>query len=144
MAGLGDIVKGYGQLRAGKEAKRSGKLESVELEKRASTRRAVGHRDAAEERRNADLAYSRALAVAAASGAGVSDPTVVKLFADLQAEGDYRVLSRLFVAEDEAQGIAYRSKVALREGKARSKLSKYQAASSALGAGESFADAYGG
>ncbi len=128
-----------GQWRAGKEAEEEGERTAAELRKRAGTRRAVGQREAAEERRNAKLAYSRALSVAAASGAGVSDPTVVKLFADLQAEGDYRVLSRLFVAEDEAQGIEYRSEVALREGKARKRAARLTALSTAT----SFAETYG-
>ena len=117
-----------GQIRAGNAAKKAGDIEARELSKRAGIRRAVGQREAAEEQRNAELAYSRALSIAAASGAGVSDPGVVKLFADLQAEGDFRVLSRLFVSEDEAQGIEYRSEVAKREGKSRRKLSRFAAA----------------
>lgn len=125
MAKLAVIV---GQIRAGNKAKKAGDIEARELRKRAGVRRAVGHREAAEEQRNAELAYSRALAVAAASGGGVSDPGVVKLFADLQAEGDFRVLSRLFVAEDEAQGIEYRSEVAKREGRARRRAGQYAAA----------------
>ncbi len=125
MAKLAVIV---GQIRAGNEAKKAGDIEARELLKRAGVRRAVGQREAAEEQRNAELAYSHALAIAAASGAGVSDPTIVKLFADLQAEGDFRVLSRLFVAEDEAQGIEYRSEVAQREGRSRRKLSRFAAA----------------
>ncbi len=133
----------YGQKEAGDEADLAGQRTALELKKRADTRRAVGSREAAEEKRNAELAYSHALAVAAASGAGVDDPTVVKLFADLQAEGDYRVLSRLFVAEDEAQGIEYRSEVALREGRARKKLSRFNMASTALSGGATFAERFG-
>ncbi|KKL80869.1 hypothetical protein LCGC14_2000440 [marine sediment metagenome] len=136
MAKLAVIV---GQIRAGNAAKKAGDIEARELRKRAGVRRAVGHREAAEEQRNAELAYSRALSIAAASGAGVSDPTVVKLFADLQAEGDFRVLSRLFVAEDEAQGIEYRSEVAQREGRARRRLGQFSALSTAV----SFAEKYG-
>ena len=128
-----------GQLRAGKEAEREGERTAIELRRRAGTRRAVGHREAAEEQRNAKLAYSRALAVAAASGGGVDDPTVVKLFADLQAEGDYRVLSRLFVAEEEALGIQYSAEAARREGKARKRAHQL----TALATAASFAETYG-
>ena len=132
MGGLGDIVKYFGQKKAGDEAEDAGKIRATELKRRADARRAVGSQEAAEEQRNAELAYSRALVVAASSGAGVDDPTVVKLFADLQAEGDYRVLARLYTAEDEAQGEDYASAVALREGRARKKLSRYAMAGTAL------------
>ncbi len=133
---MAKLATGVMQWRAGSEAEKEGARTAEELRKRAGVRRAVGQREAAEEQRNAELAYSRALVVAAASGAGVDDPTVVKLFADLQAEGDYRVLSRLWVAEDEAQGIEFRSEVARREGKAKKRA--YRA-----GAISSFAEAYG-
>ncbi len=136
MAQLALAAKVYSSIRAGNEAKRSGDLDARELRKRANARRAAGQREAAEEQRNAELAYSRALAIAAASGGGVSDPTVVKLFADLQAEGDYRVLSRLYIGGDEAQGIDYRAAVAQREGKARRRLGQF-------GAAVSFAEKYG-
>ena len=133
----------YGQKKAGDEAEESGARTAAELKRQADARRAAGTREAAEEQRNAELAYSRALAVAAASGGGVSDPTVVKILADLQAEGDYRVLSRLYTAEDEAQGIQYRSEVALREGRARKKLSRFGMASTALSGAATFAERYG-
>ncbi len=136
MAQLALAAKVYSSIRAGNEAKKSGDIEARELRKRANARRAAGHREAAEEQRNAELAYSRALSIAAASGGGVSDPGVVKLFADLQAEGDFRVLSRLFVSEDEAQGIEYRSEVAQREGKARRRLGQF-------GAAATFAETFG-
>ena len=135
MGTLAKIATGVMQWRAGDEAEDEGARRAAELKQRAGVRRAVGHREAAEEERNAELAYSRALAVAASSGAGVDDPTVVKLFADLQAEGDYRVLSRLWVAEDEARGIEFRSEVARREGKAKKRA--YRA-----GAFSSFAEAF--
>ncbi|KKK90041.1 hypothetical protein LCGC14_2727060 [marine sediment metagenome] len=138
MAELALAAKVYSGIRGGNEAKKRGDIDARELRKRASARRAAGHREAEEEQRNAELAYSRALAIAAASGGGVSDPGVVKIFADLQAEGDFRVLSRLYAGEDEAQGIEYRADVAQREGRARRKLSRYGALSEAV----SFADRY--
>ncbi len=131
MAQLALVATLFAQKKAGDEAEDAGKIRAAELKRRADARRAVGTREAAEEARNAKLAYSRALAVAAASGAGVDDPTVVKLFADLQAEGDYRVLSRLYTAEEEAQGEDFASEVALREGRARKKLSRYAMAGTA-------------
>ncbi len=143
LAAVATLFTAYGQKKAGDAAEDAGKITAAELKRRADARRAAGTREAAEEQRNAELAYSRALLVAAASGAGVDDPTVVKLFADLQAEGDYRVLSRLYTAEDEAQGDEFASEVANREGRASKKLSRYGMASTALSGASTFYDRFG-
>lgn len=68
----------------------------------AGQTRATSQRAAAEERRRARLLDSRARAVAAKSGAGVSDPTVVNLRGDISAEGEYRALTRMYEGETEA------------------------------------------
>lgn len=61
---------------------------------------------------------SRALAVAAASGGGIDDPTMVNLIGDLNAEGEYRVLSTLYVGQDEAEGLRAQAEARSREGEA--------------------------
>ena len=61
---------------------------------------------------------SRALAVAAAGGGGVDDPTMVNLIGDLNAEGEYRIMSRLYVGQDEATGLREQAYAARREGDA--------------------------
>lgn len=62
----------------------------------------ASHRAAYEERRAAALLASKALANAAASGAGASDPDVTGLLADIQAEGSYRSALALYEGENEA------------------------------------------
>jgi len=69
-----------------------------------------------EEIRNKELMHSRAIAVAGASGAGTDGLT--KLLGDLNAEGEYRVMSVLWNGQNEAQGLQYRAEAAEREGKA--------------------------
>ena len=102
----------------GKEAKKAKEREAQGLHEAAQRRRAVAQREAAEEERNKDFVYSRALAVSAASGTGTADAGVVALLGDLNAEGEYRILSRLYAGEDEAEGLDYRAEIARREGKA--------------------------
>ena len=75
-------------------------------------------REMAEEERNKEYMHSRALAVAAFSGAGTSDPGMVKVLADLNAEGEYRVMSRLWSGQNEAEGLNFRAEAARREGDA--------------------------
>lgn len=69
----------------------------------AGNTRATSQRSAREERRQARLASSRGLAVAAASGGGASDPTVVNMMADLEGEGEYRALSAMYEGETQAR-----------------------------------------
>lgn len=57
---------------------------------------AVSHREAYEQRKASALLASKALANAAGSGAGASDPTVVKLIKDIQDEGTYRSALALY------------------------------------------------
>jgi hypothetical protein len=58
----------------------------------------------------------RALSLAAASGGGIDDPTVVNLIGDLNAEGEYRVMSRLYVGSSEATGMYHSAEMARKEG----------------------------
>lgn len=74
-----------------------------EGEKRAGQAIAISQRQAGEERRQANYEASRALAVAAASGGGVSDPTIVRLIANVKGEGAYRASVALYEGETKAR-----------------------------------------
>lgn len=67
--------------------------------------RAVGQRQALEERRRGAYAISRARALAAASGAGATDPTAIDIMAGIRAEGEYNALIAMASAEDRARGL---------------------------------------
>jgi hypothetical protein len=84
----------------------------------ANRTKAVATAEMAEEQRLKEQMESRAIAVAAASGAGIDDPTMVQLIGDLNTEGEYRIMSRLFVGETEAEGLQEQSYAARREGEA--------------------------
>jgi hypothetical protein len=70
---------------ANAEAK-SLRSEAAQLDAMAGQDRASSQREAVEQRRQARLLQSRALAVGAATG-GAMDPTVVNTIADLEGEG---------------------------------------------------------
>lgn len=76
---------------------------ATQLESQASDALASGQKLAGEERRQAELAQSRIIALAAASGAGASDPTVVNLVARAAGEGAYRAGVRLYEGEAAAR-----------------------------------------
>lgn len=87
----------------GEQARVAAQFNARQAERSGATAIAIGHRQAAEERRQANLVASRALAVAAASGAGVSDPTVVNLISSARGEGAYRASVALYEGETRAR-----------------------------------------
>lgn len=87
----------------GERQKVAAEFNAVELERQAGIAVALGQRAALEERRVADYAASRALAVAAASGGGVSDPTIVKILADHKGMGAYKASLALYEGEERAR-----------------------------------------
>ena len=125
MMASGIFLQAFGQYQMGQAAKDAGEIASgkAELERAlaeeyAGQALAVSQRDAAEARRQTELIASRSLAVAAASGGGVSDPTVVNLIANAAGEGEYR------------------ARVALYEGEARARSLRQQAILGTLGAAQ--------
>lgn len=88
---------------AGERQRANAEFDAWQLEEQAGEELAVSQRMAIEERRQAELAASRALAVAATSGAGVSDPSVVRLLARTQGEGAYRANVALYQGESRAR-----------------------------------------
>lgn len=128
-----------GALYKGQQAKKLKEQEAQGLHEAANRRLGVAQREAAEEERNKDFIYSRALAVSAASGGGTSDPGMVALFGDLNAEGEYRILSRLYAGENEAEGLEFRAELARREGEAAEGASYFDAVSSGISAYAGFA-----
>ena len=104
---------------------------------------AVAQRQAIEVRRQSQLLQSRALAVAAASGAGASDPTIIQLISQVSGEGAYRAAVALYDGEEKARQLRmkadasrYEAASAVASGEAQSSAYKLSAASSLLqGAG---------
>lgn len=123
LSAVGTVVNTLGTIAQGNQAKAQGiaaqnaaNFRAAQLEQQAGQERAAAQRNAIEERRQARLAMSRGLAVAAASGGGALDPTVVNLLGDVQAEGDYRALMRLYQGEERARGAELGATAARYEG----------------------------
>lgn len=126
---IGGFVSASASRDAAKTAELEGRLrrDTEEFRARLFTQQAgqavaASQRVAGSEQRRAKLAESRALAVAAASGTDASSPGIVKLIADIAGEG------------------AYRSAVALYEGRERSKQLRIEGVSASY-AGDSAATA---
>ena len=110
----GTLIGAQGQQQAGKAASAqasaaarnervAAEFEAKQADYLAGQSKAAAQREALEQRRAAALIASRALAVAAASGAGASDPTVVDLIGQIYAEGNYRSALALYEGEEQAR-----------------------------------------
>jgi leucyl aminopeptidase (aminopeptidase T) len=128
-------------LSADSEAKEM-RREATQLETQAGLERASSHRAAMEERRQARLAASRGLTVAAASGASVDDPTVVNILSRIEGEGEYRALSALYEGDQTALGMEAEA-AAKRRGAKSTKTAGYIKAGSTILSASSMYDRYG-
>jgi hypothetical protein len=100
----------------GRSAKEVGDWQAAQLRQQAGQERAAAQRRAIEERRRGTLAVSKARAAAAASGGGAADPTVLKIYGDLAAEGEQNALTALWEGEEAAKGLEAQAAGAQYEG----------------------------
>lgn len=117
----GSLLQAYGAVQQGRSAAIAGQVERdatefnasmLEFGAREAARQggrtvAISQRKAEEERRQGRLAASRALAVSAASGGGVSDPTIIDLIARTEGEAYYRANIALYEGEAEARRLRF-------------------------------------
>lgn len=138
------IVAAAGTLLSGASEKGAAKSQALQLEQNAGQERATSQLGMAEQRRSARYMQSRALALAAASGAGASDPSVVNVISSIEGEGEFRALASLYEGESAARQMELGAKVARKQGKAAGTASYLKAGSTLLAGGNSWADKYGG
>ncbi len=79
------------------------KQERAISERKANEQRAESQREAADQRKQGRLVASRATALAAASGAGVDDPTITGILADIDTEAELRALGASRRGEEAAR-----------------------------------------
>lgn len=101
-------------------------------------------REMAEEQRNKEHMHSRAITLAAAGGGGVDDPTVANILGDLNAEGEYRVLSTLWTGQNEAEALSHAARMAEREGRDILDAAPFSVVSSAMSAYVGSGGSFGG
>lgn len=97
---------------------------------------------AEEQAKRARLLASRAQANAAASGAGASDPDVLKIISDIAKEGEYRSMLVRYEGNEKARGMRTRADVTRYEGQATERAGRYGAVATVLTGGKSLYDKY--
>lgn len=138
-------VSAAAQIKGQQDAKKAGKEDaafSAQQQLEAAGRsRAIGQRQAIEERRQARLVDS---ALQARAGGGGADPTVVKLSSDIVGEGEYRALAALYEGESGALGLENQAAAGLRSANARSRAYDIQTAGTIINTGSAMYGRYSG
>lgn len=96
LAAAGGITSALGSLSAGNTAAAQADFEAKQLKQKGEAEFAIGQREAMEKRREKRLTLSRARAVAAASGAGVDDPTATEIMAGIEQQGEFNAMSAMY------------------------------------------------
>ncbi len=139
-AGVTGVMKIAGERQSAKNEANLAQFQSDQLRVSAGQAQAAGQRNAIDIERQTQLNASRALAVAASSGGGASDPTVVNLLAQNAADGAHRKAVALYEGDDQARtlnlqaaGVDVGSKIAQGNSRAKQAAMFVDTAASAYG-----------
>jgi hypothetical protein len=145
MAGIGAIlgiassVIGFaGAQSQAKFIEAQAKNEQQQLNRMSAEEKAVASRDAQAKSKETSLLLSRQQAVAAASGAGATDPTVLELAGDLAKEGNVQSRELMRQGLEKGQMLEYRGTVGRQMAKSQAKMTRLAGWGSMIGG---FADA---
>ena len=94
--GLGTLLTTAGTLYSGVRAMQTGNQQASILQQKGEQELAIAQRKAMESRRQKDLVLSRQRAVAAASGGGATDPTVMSIMGQTEKQGEYNALMDMY------------------------------------------------
>lgn len=103
VAAAGSLLSYYGSSQQAKAARQEGVFQRQLADQQAGQELAASQYANQEEQRRAAFLHSRALSLAAASGAGASDPTAVQILSGITAEGAYRGAMELYQGEEKAR-----------------------------------------
>ena len=132
IAAAGTIAQGNAQLEAAK-------AEQKQLARMASEEQAVATRQAGEKAREAKLLQGRGQAVAAASGGGATDPTVLELMGNIARDANVQTRDVLRTGQVKADDLMYRGRVGVNAAKVNRGLARLTATGQVVsGVGDAF------
>lgn len=109
-------VQAFSALYAGTQKYKQGMQQADALDDAANRSMAATTVELSQDKKLKEEMESKALSVAANSGTGLNDPSVVKAIADINTEGEFRYLGDLYVGSSQAEGIRFQSDQARKEG----------------------------
>lgn len=110
-----------GTIQQGKSQQAALNYEAQMRDKKAAEERAASQRTSIEKRREGELAMSRGKAIAAASGAGVVNPSILDIYSETAQRSEYNAQTELYGGESRARGEMDQAALARAKGKAAMK-----------------------
>lgn len=117
LALIGTAISAAGSVAGGFASSAQQKAQAKALEMRANEERAVAQREAQSRRKQADLIMSRQQALAADSGGGATDPTILDLMGDTAAQSYVNSGTAIAEGETRGRGLEYQAKINRQAGK---------------------------
>lgn len=139
----GTALSAKGARQQGKADRAAAEFQADQLDQQAGQEQAAAQRVAADQARITKYAESRALAVAAASGAGASGRTVSGVISKIAQEGAYRSALALYQGDSEARQMRVRAQAARETGVRQDEAYSSKAYASVLTGGSSLFGKYG-
>ena len=136
------ILSAVGKRKAGKAQDTASKYDAKVATQQAQQERAAAQRDALNQRRQGMLLASRAQAVAASSGAGALDPTVMNVISGLTGEAELAGLASIYQGESRARSLEHGATMSRLAGKQAKKAGSIDALTTLLGGVDSFQTVY--
>lgn len=103
--GIGTIAQASAAQQQAEAQARAQDMQAAAEERQAREREAASQRDAIERGKQADLVLSRQQAVAASSGAGATDPTVLQIMGNTAQTGAYQSAAAIYEGTAAAQSL---------------------------------------
>lgn len=107
------------------QAQNIANAQAQQLEYQAGQERAASQQRLIAENRTKRLAMSRAQALAAASGGGSLDPSVINIMGDLETQGEYNKGTIMYEGEEAAKGNEYQAAVTRSQGNAQAAIDRF-------------------
>lgn len=102
--GIGTAISTFGTIQAGREAEAQANYQAKVQEQQADEAYASSQRDAAEKYRKGQIMLGDQRAAIAGSGGDLTDPSVLDIMGDTQAEIDLAARTDIFRGDQQARG----------------------------------------
>lgn len=144
LAAAGTAVTVLSEAKAGADANAQAKAQAAAFVNKANADAAAAERQAIQSRREGQYLASRAQAIAAASGAGASDPTVANIIGGIKGQSEYTALTQLYEGETDAGNALSNSQAVRNEGRAAQGAGTLRGVSTVLSGASDMYWKYGG
>lgn len=134
----GAVISAAGSVMGGMAANENAKAEAQMMERRGNEERAASTRDQATKAKQTQLLLSRQQALAASSGAGATDPTILDLMSKTQGQGFLQSQTIGYEGQVAQEGLQYQAAVKRYQGKQQMMAGFIGAGTSILGGANSW------